>query len=74
MISNENGDEPMILDKIREFDIPVVDTIKSTDSIEKFVEYTRNLVGMEGFIKVFQMVTKLKLKQINMCGFIRLKT
>ena len=52
----------MILDKIREFDIPVVDTIKSTDSIEKFVEYTRNLVGMEGFIISFSDGHKIKIK------------
>jgi len=52
----------MLLEKIREFEIPVVDTMKSTDSIDNFVEYARNLVGVEGFIISFENGHKIKIK------------
>lgn len=52
----------MILEKISEFNIPTVAIMKSTDSIEKFVDYTRNLVGVEGFILNFSDGHKIKIK------------
>ena len=52
----------MMLEKIKEFDIPTVAIMRSTDSIENFVDYTRNLVGVEGFILNFSDGHKIKIK------------
>lgn len=52
----------MLLDKIKEFDIPVVDVIKPFDNLDSLIEYTRNLKDAEGFIVAFADGHKLKIK------------
>ena len=52
----------MLLEKIREFDIPTVDVVEPFDDILSLVEYTRNLKGAEGFIVAFEDGHKVKIK------------
>lgn len=52
----------MLLEKIREFDIPTVDVLEPFDDILSLVEYTRNLKGAEGFIVAFEDGHKVKIK------------
>ena len=52
----------MLLDKIKEFEIPVVKTIEPFKDLESLIEYTRSLKGEEGFIIAFNDGHKLKIK------------
>lgn len=52
----------MLLDKIVEFDIPVVETFDSTGDLNELIAYTRNLTNAEGFILSFHDGHKLKIK------------
>jgi len=52
----------MLLDKIREFDIPVVDTILPFTKIESLIEFTRNLENAEGFVVAFADGHRVKIK------------
>jgi RNA ligase len=52
----------MLLDKIREFDIPVVDIFPAFADVETLLEYTKNLKNVEGFIVSFEDGHKLKIK------------
>lgn len=52
----------MLLEKIREFDIPTVNVVEPFDNILSLVEYTRNLKGAEGFIVAFEDGHKVKIK------------
>lgn len=52
----------MLLEKIREFDIPTVDVVEPFGDILSLVEYTRNLKGAEGFIVAFDDGHKVKIK------------
>lgn len=54
--------DSMLLEKIREFDIPTVDVVEPFDNILSLVEYTRNLKGAEGFIVAFADGHKVKIK------------
>lgn len=52
----------MLLDKIKQFGIPVVDTISPFDGVDSLVQYTRALSGQEGFIISFADGHKVKIK------------
>ena len=52
----------MLLEKIREFDIPTVDVVEPFDDILSLVGYTRALKGAEGFIVAFADGHKVKIK------------
>ena len=52
----------MLLEKIREFDIPTVDVVEPFDNILSLVEYTRNLKDAEGFIVAFEDGHRIKIK------------
>lgn len=52
----------MLLDKIREFDIPVVGVIKPFESINNLLSYTRDLKGAEGFVVAFENGHRVKIK------------
>lgn len=52
----------MLLDKIREFDIPVVDTILPFTKIESLIEFTRGLEDAEGFVVAFEDGHRVKIK------------
>lgn len=52
----------MLLDKIQEFDIPVVKSIKPFDSFEELISYTRSLKDAEGFVVVFDDGHRVKIK------------
>ena len=52
----------MLLDKIKEFDIPVVDEIEPFDSIEDLISYTRDLENAEGFVVAFEDGHRVKIK------------
>lgn len=52
----------MLLEKIRELDIPIVDVVEPFDNINSLVEYTRNLKNAEGFIISFYDGHKIKIK------------
>ena len=52
----------MLLDKIREFGIPVVDTILPFTKIESLIEFTRGLEDAEGFVIAFENGHRVKIK------------
>lgn len=52
----------MLRDKIKEFEIPVVDSIDSFDTIEQLISYTRSLEDAEGFVIAFDNGHRLKIK------------
>lgn len=52
----------MLLDKIREFDIPVVDTVLPFTKIESLIEFTRGLENAEGFVVAFEDGHRVKIK------------
>lgn len=52
----------MIKDKIKEFKIPVVDSINSFETIESLISYTRALEDAEGFVIAFDNGHRLKIK------------
>jgi len=52
----------MLLDKIREFNIPVVKAIKPFDSLDELIAYTRNLEDAEGFVVAFEDGHRVKIK------------
>ena len=52
----------MLLDKIQEFAIPVVNAIKPFDSLDELISYTRNLEGAEGFVVAFEDGHRVKIK------------
>ena len=52
----------MLLDKIREFDIPVVNAIKPFNSLDELIAYTRNLEDAEGFVVAFDDGHRVKIK------------
>lgn len=52
----------MLLDKIREFNIPVVNAIKPFDSLDELIAYTRNLENAEGFVVAFEDGHRVKIK------------
>lgn len=55
--------DSMLLDKIKEFDIPVVKVIERfDDDIQSLISYTRKLKNAEGFILAFDDGHKLKIK------------
>lgn len=51
-----------VIEKIREFNIPVVDTILPFTKIESLVEFTRNLENAEGFVVAFEDGHRVKIK------------
>jgi len=52
----------MLLEKIKEFRIPVVDVIEPFDNVNILIDYTRSLKGAEGFIISFSDGHKIKIK------------
>ena len=52
----------MLLQKIKEFNIPVVKVIESFEDIQSLITYTRSLSNAEGFILSFHDGHKLKIK------------
>lgn len=52
----------MSIEKIKEFDIQVIQTISPFNSIEELVEYTKALTDVEGFIVSFDTGHKVKIK------------
>jgi hypothetical protein len=52
----------MLKDKIQEFEIPVVDSIDSFDTVEQLISYTRALEDAEGFVIAFDNGHRLKIK------------
>lgn len=52
----------MLNAKIRELDIPVVEVVDSFSDIDSFIEHTRSLKGMEGYITSFNDGHKVKSK------------
>lgn len=52
----------MLLDKIHEFDIPVVDTILPFTNIDSLVTFTRGLEDAEGFVVAFEDGHRVKIK------------
>lgn len=52
----------MLKDKIQEFEIPVVDSIDSFDTVEHLISYTRSLEDAEGFVIAFDNGHRLKIK------------
>jgi RNA ligase len=57
------------LRKIKEFDIPVVESHDSIDNPLKFIEYTRRLKGVEGFVIAWDSGYRVKLKSEEYCRF-----
>lgn len=52
----------MLLDKIREFDIPVVETILPFTNVDSLVTFTRGLENVEGFVVAFDDGHRVKIK------------
>jgi len=52
----------MLLEKIREFDIPTVDTILPFTKVESLLEFTRDLENVEGFVVAFEDGHRIKIK------------
>lgn len=52
----------MLLDKIQEFNIPVVNAIKPFDSLDELIAYTRDLEDAEGFVVAFDNGHRVKIK------------
>jgi len=52
----------MLLDKIKEYNIPVVETHQAFDDIHSLIEHTKHLKNAEGFIISFPDGHKLKIK------------
>ena len=52
----------MLVDKIRQFDIPTVETILPFTNIESLVSFTRGLENAEGFVVAFEDGHKVKIK------------
>lgn len=52
----------MLLDKIREFDIPVVETILPFTKVDSLVTFTRGLENVEGFVVAFDDGHRVKIK------------
>lgn len=63
MLSAQNKESySMLLQKIKEFDIPVVKVFEPFNDIKSLISYTRNLTDAEGFIIAFGNGHKLKIK------------
>lgn len=52
----------MLLKKIQEFDIPVVDVYPQFGSVKSLIDYTKSLRDMEGFVVSFFDGHKIKVK------------
>ena len=52
----------MLLEKIREFDIPTVDVIRPFENALSLVEFTRGLENVEGFVVAFEDGHRRKIK------------
>jgi hypothetical protein len=52
----------MLQNMIKEFNIPVVDSIDAFDTIEHLIAYTRDLKDAEGFVVAFDDGHRLKIK------------
>jgi RNA ligase len=52
----------MLLAKIREFDIPVVETILQFTNVDSLVTFTRGLENVEGFVVAFDDGHRVKIK------------
>jgi RNA ligase len=52
----------MSIEKIKQFNIPVVSTIEPFESLGQLVAYTKTLEGAEGFIVAFDDGHKVKIK------------
>jgi RNA ligase len=52
----------MLLDKLREFSIPVVESLRPFDTLTALLDYTRGLEDAEGFIVAFADGHRLKIK------------
>lgn len=51
-----------VIEKIKEFNIPVVDTILPFTKIESLVDFTRGLENAEGFVVAFENGHRVKIK------------
>ena len=51
-----------VIEKIKEFNIPVVGVIKPFESINDLLSYTRDLKGAEGFVVAFENGHRVKIK------------
>lgn len=51
-----------VIEKIREFDIPVVGTVLPFTKIESLIEFTRGLENAEGFVVAFEDGHRVKIK------------
>ena len=52
----------MLLDQIRQFDIPVANIVSSFDNLEDLISYTRSLKDAEGFVVAFDDGHRIKIK------------
>lgn len=51
-----------VIEKIKEFNIPVVNAIKPFNSLDELIAYTRNLEDAEGFVVAFEDGHRVKIK------------